>query len=100
MNPGASFHRRLGKTESIMHSGRPEQPSLLPEKSCDSDFDLPGLAPGFFFLARQLGAGLARHECAGKQPKSSIGARGFKSYIDFTVLEEPARNAASRTAQT
>jgi hypothetical protein len=83
-----------------MRSGWPEQPSLLPEKSCDSDFDLPGLVPGFFFLARQGSWGLARHECAGKQPKSSIGARGFKSYIDFTVFEEPARNASSRTAQT
>lgn len=33
-----------------MLPGRPEQSALLPEKSCDSDFDLPGPRAGRSFL--------------------------------------------------
>lgn len=46
---------RKPSPESIMLPGQPEQPALLPEKSCDSDLDLPGPRAGRSLLGLPRG---------------------------------------------
>lgn len=72
-----------------MLPGRPEQSTLLPEKSCDSDFDLPGPRAGrSFFGVASWAQCSAKHDSAGNQPKSSSRTGSAQSYIDLTAPSE------------